>query len=300
MQRSIIQHGTSSLTVTLPNKWVSRWRLKKGDQVEVTEAGPQLLVTAGASHDVVAKEVSVKEEGVFTKNDLSHLYQLGYDEIIIHYDDAKTLEEIRSRLPNCIGYEILDQRKNAVTIKAIATTIEDEFDPLLRKSFLITKELAEGVHDALSRKAASELPELRMLESLNNKFTDVCLRILARRGYKIASRSMQAYDLIKNLERICDEYKRLCDYYKDGEAADKETLMALKDANAYYLLFYELFYAFDAGRKRRIFEERAALVQRFESVLRSSSGTKSLAFAALLRIVEKTYDATGASFALAL
>ncbi|MBU1850159.1 MAG: hypothetical protein KKH40_05520 [Nanoarchaeota archaeon] len=152
MKRKIVQHGSSSLTLTLPSKWVQKFDLKKGAELEVEESGSTLFVSTDKAVNIERKEFSAIEEGIFTKKNLSHLYQLGYDEVDIQFKDTKTLNEIKERLTNCLGFEIIDQKENRVYIKSIATTLETEFDTLLRKSFLITNEMGRGLIEALEKK----------------------------------------------------------------------------------------------------------------------------------------------------
>ena len=160
MKRRIVQHGSSSLTITLPIKWATKYDLKKGDELELEMSGPILMVSTTKEIASPKKEVSVSDSGIFTKNNLSHLYQLGYDEIVIRYEDPSTLEEIKRRIVGCMGYEIIDQKENRVYIKSIATTIETEFDTLLRKSFQITNEMARSVLEALEKQEFEKLKEI--------------------------------------------------------------------------------------------------------------------------------------------
>ena len=44
MQRKIIQLGTDTFVVSLSSVWVKHHKLKKGDNLEVEEAGPKLVV----------------------------------------------------------------------------------------------------------------------------------------------------------------------------------------------------------------------------------------------------------------
>ena len=296
MKRSIVQHGSSSLTITLPIKWTERFSLKKGDDLEVEESGPQLIISTPRSQAITKKEVSTTEYGVFTKNNLSHLYQLGYDEIEIKFDDASTLDEIKRRITNCIGFEIIDQKKDRVFIKSIATTLDTEFDTLLRKSFLITKEMAEGIVQALERGEPEELQGLRHMEALNNKFTDVCLRILSKRGYKVPHRTMQMYDIIKTLERICDELKYICDL--QPKKIDKVHLALLREATEYFTTFYVLFYKFDPKLKKQLYELRKTLLARIDEKMQNSPSPLLLHH--IRNFVEKTYDGAGGYFALIL
>lgn len=297
MRRKIVQHGSSSLTITLPVKWAEKFNIKKGDELEVEESGPTLLIHTQQSAGNLKKEVSTSDSGIFTKNNLSHLYQLGYDEIIIHYQDTQTLEEIKKRLPECIGYEIIDQRDGCVIIKSIATALDTEFDTLLRKSFLVIQEMGRGIFEAVEKKNPEKLREIRSLEALNNRFTDVCIRILNKRGYKIQKRTLQMHSIVKNLERIADEYKGLCDVLS-RKKPEKESLASIKSAFDYYGLFYEMFYKFSPELKKKIYNKRKELQEKFTRQL--LAGKNPELFHHLLNVVEKTYDSAGAYFALVL
>lgn len=301
MKRKIVQHGSSSLTITLPAKWASKFNLKKGNELDVEVSGTMLLVSTDKESAAPKKEVSVSDYGVFTKNNLSHLYQLGYDEVEIKFDDNHTLEDIKKRLPGCIGFEIIDQKANKVYIKSIATALESEFDMLLRKSFLITNEMAKDVLSTLENQQYSKLKEIRNMESLNNKFTDVCIRILNKRGYKVPRRSMQMYEVVKNVERIADEFKYICDLFASyRKKINKDVLDCFGEAIDYYLAFYQMFYKFDAELKKKLYINRGVLVSKYSDRLAQSSGEEAVFLHNLINIVQKTYEGAGGYFALVL
>ena len=301
MKRKIVQHGSSSLTITLPIKWVEKFGIKKGDELDVEEAGPVLMLSTEQEIASPKKEFSATESGIFTKNNLSHLYQLGYDEIEIRFEDPKTIEELKERLPDCIGYAIIDQKGNKVYIKSIATTIESEFDTLLRKSFMITNEMAKEVLQALEKGEYGKLKEIRNMESLNNRFTDVCIRILNKKGYKVPKRTMQMYEIVKNIERIADEFKYICDLFSgNNKKLDKAVIESFKEAVDYYLAFYNMFYKFDPKLKEKIYLDRKKLLEKYNSQLKKSKGDISLFLHHLINIILKTYEGAGGYFALVL
>jgi len=301
MKRSIVQHGASSLTVTLPASWVKKYGLKKGDEVEVNEKGTSVLVSTGQETDTEKKTVDTTESGIFTKNNLTHLYLLGYDEIEINFHDEKTLKEIKDRVPECIGFEIIDQKPNKVYIKSIATALEAEFDVMLRKSFLVTIEMAKGILEALRKDDIEKLKEMRHLESINNRFTICCARILNKRGYKNAKRTNQMYEVVKNLERATDEYKYICDVLvEDSLKLNKEILDFFDAVNDYYYDFYQLFYKFQPELKKKIFFDRKKLLKKGEELLQKSKGKESLVIHYLMNVVSRTYDIAGPYFAMIL
>ncbi len=301
MKRRIVQHGSSSLTVTLPIKWAEKYKIRKGDEVDVEENGSTILISTQKEFSDQKKEVSTSEYGMFTKNNLSHLYQLGYDDIEIRFENSYELEEIKKRVPNCIGFEIIDQKENKVHIKSIATTLESEFDTLLRKSFQVTNEMARSILEILEGGQYQKLREIRNMESLNNKFTDACIRILSKKGYKVQNRTMQIYEIIKNIERIADEFKYICDLFSDYKGKTGREMMKLfGEAVDYYMAFYNMFYKFDAKLKRKIYLDRKEIMRKCMKQMKKSKGKEALFIHNIMNIVEKTYEGAGGYFALVL
>jgi|SRR3989344_794677 len=292
MKRKIVQHGSSSLTITLPIKWVEKYNVKKGDDIEVQESGPTLIV-ATKSEITNAKKVITKNDGPFNKNDLSHLYQLGYDELEIELS-KDSLEEIKARLPNCMGFEIVDQKDNIIYIKNIANALETEFDNLLRKAFLVTDEMGKELVQVLESGEIAKLSEVRNLESLNNKYTDICIRILNKRGYKVQKREMQIYEVIKNVERIGDELKFLCDIFMKNKKPDKNIVLAVKDGVNYYNILYRMFYQYTAEDKEKINDLRKKLIKKYTDLLEKSHGNNSKALHHIINLIEKTYEGASA------
>ncbi|MFC1698140.1 AbrB/MazE/SpoVT family DNA-binding domain-containing protein [Nanoarchaeota archaeon] len=301
MKRKIVQHGASSLTVTLPSTWVKKFGINKGDEVDVEEEGTKITVGTVSEIKSPKKMVDTSKFGIFTKNNLTHLYQLGYDDIEIRFSEDNTPKEMQERVQECIGFEIIDQKSNKIEIKSIAHTLESEFDIMLRKSFLITKDMSEEVLNAITKKDYSKLFELRNLEFLNNKFTMACVRILHKRGYQNPDRIMQIYDIIKGLERIADEYKYICDLLKEhNQEISKDVLDYFQKINDFYSSFYKIFYKFDSELKKYIYLNRNELRKKGRELLMKSKGKESILLSYLMRVIEKTYDAAGEYFALIL
>jgi phosphate uptake regulator len=297
MERKIVQHGSSSLTITLPHQWVSTYKLKKGDELTVEVTGNTLLISTTHETATEKKEIDTAHFGTFTKNHLSHLYQLGYDHIEIRSDDNTTQNMIKQRLPDCVGYMIVDQSPNRIVIKSIATTIESEFDTLLRKAFQVTNDMAKELLDTMEKQDTGRISSIRAMESLNNRFTDICLRILNKRGYKNQQRVKQMYEIVKNVERIADEFKYICDELSLRRPT-KETIKLYKEVMNYYLLFYELFYHYDKKLEIKLFMKREPLIKQVHDDL--EKGKDAVIMHHLLNIIQKTYEGTGSYFALIL
>jgi len=299
MKRKIVQHGSSSLTITLPIKWAEKFNLKKGDELNVEENGSMLNISTEQGVAKKKKEVSTSDFGIFTKNNLTHLYQLGYDEVIIRLSNNDSVEDIKNRVAECIGYEIIDLDGKKVYIKSIAHTLETDFDVMLRKAFLITKQMGEEIYAIISQKDFSRLKEIRPMESMNNKFTMACIRVLHTHSYKEPKRIMQIYDIIKLLERICDEYKYICDLLIT-KPLSKNALNYFKEVLDYYDTFYNLFYKFTKEGKQKIYLDRINLLKKGKEMIEKTKGKESLFLHYLMTEVDKIYDASGEYFAMIL
>jgi len=301
MKRKIVQHGSSSLTITLPFGWAKKYGLNKGDELEVIEEGSKLSVATQAEVDSLKKVIDPAKFGAFSKNNLAHVYMLGYDDIEIKFDDERTLNDIKSLIPDCIGLEIIDQKSDKVFLKSMMKTHESEFETSLRKSIQLTAEMGKEVIQAIKNKEYQKLKEIRHLESINNKFCMFCARILNKRGYKNAKRTNQMYEVVKHIERVADEYKYICDALSDETiTVRKEVIDYLGQANQFHDNFYKIFYKFDPKLKEQLYIERKKLWNKGKEMIQKSKGKESLLISNIINIINKTYDTANAYFALIL
>jgi phosphate uptake regulator len=300
MKRKIVKQGSATMTVSLPATWIKKYGLVERDELDMFEDGNKIILSTGQAIGGKKKiELDATKLGVFTKNNLSHLYMVGYDEVLIHYEDNKILEQIKQRVPDCIGFEIINQTKNTIHIKSISSELEEEFDNILRKVFLITKDMAEEIYDALSKKDFNRLYQIRDMETLNNKFVNFLQRLLAKKGYKKQERTSQMYDMLQNLERIGDEYKYICDSYKDSNSKkefDNDALKLLNKINIYFKTFYELFYKFDSEKREFIYKHKSDYKK--EALVALASKKEIMLNHHLANLIEKIYNAVGSYLAL--
>ncbi|MFT4303560.1 MAG: hypothetical protein ACMXYG_03275 [Candidatus Woesearchaeota archaeon] len=287
------------MTISLPATWVKKYSLQEGDELTIDETGNTIQLSTGKASSKRNIEIDATQMGNFTKNDLSHLYILGFDEIIIRYNNDSVIKSIKERVPDCIGYEIIDQTEKSVTIKSISSELEEEFDNILRKVFLIMKEMAEGIYQSLKEKNFSRLKQIQELETINNKFTSFLLRLISKKGYKRQDRSLQAYDLIQNLERLADEYRYICEDYVNAnnkKEISSEALSLLKEINNYFITFYELFYKYDSVKKDIINKQKNELSNKAKELFKRNKDI--ILCHHLISLVEKIRNTSGSYLAM--
>ncbi len=236
MKRNIVQQGPTTLMVSLPIKWVRKYGLKKGEQLDVCEDGRKLVISAESELEKTKTEVNIiNEDNLYIWRVLSAAYVAGYDEIKVNFSTLDILEEIqRAVTETFIGFEIIEQKHNYCVIKNVSGNKADEFDAVLRRIFLVLVQSSEIFMDYLERK---ELPSLILnLEKTNNRQTYLLKRLLTKEGLKNTKKTNFAYTLIFLLEQILNEYKFAVWYIQ----SEKDIKITSKIINHYKRLHEEI------------------------------------------------------------
>jgi len=253
MQRKVAQIGPATLMVSLPSKWAKRYGVKKGDEIEIKEAGKSLILNIDKVKNIERTSVDVSNlnERVI-KWVLSALHKSGYDEIEVKYSGQKTLKVIQDMIQNVLmGFAIMDQNDKIVVLRCVAQDVPTEFDAALRRAFLVTISLAENSLQLIKNKNYQGLDGLISLEQTNNQLTNFCERILNKHGLGNEKTNSFWYIIAWNLEKICDEYKYICTL-KFNKPLDKNVLTYYEDTNSLLKDYYELFYNFDINKAKEL------------------------------------------------
>ena len=211
---------------------------------------------------------------------LHALYKKGYDEIELHYDSLDLLLPIQKMLQeNLIGYEIVKQEKNFCIIKNVAETKEDEFNNMLRRTFILLKSMADGVISSMKDGNIESLKSIRYLESYNNKNTAFCRRIINKKGYSDYRKSTYMYCVLEELEKIADEYKYICDFFienpSQSKKIEKRVIQFYQELNQFFNDAYQLFYKYDIDKTVQLFKKRKYLIKGSLKLLNSESTPNS-------------------------
>lgn len=243
MNRKVVQQGPSTLMVSLPTKWVKENNIQKGDDINVSEEYGRLVLTVHSTPAVLRKELSQETLGVLNKYFVNYCYQKGYDEVLIRSD---ALDELEKRVKDLIGYDVVEKTKKSILIKAVAQINEQEFDTMLKKLFHITLVIGDLI-------LTQHYAEAQDMERENNKYCDLCIRILFKNKYKYPNNGFALFALLRELEQIGDLYKLVA-----------QENCSLKDIfeqiHAYFRLYYELYYSYDAVKAQKFFAEKERLL----------------------------------------
>ncbi|MBU1198226.1 MAG: hypothetical protein KKF46_07330 [Nanoarchaeota archaeon] len=273
MKRKVIQLAGKTLVVSMPNKWVKKFGVCKGDEVDVEEEERKLVIKVQGKGEQTVKKIDVKELDNMLNRTIGALYKAGYEEIEITYHSPEQYKIIRKVLDKtCMGFEIIKHGKRVLIIKNLSDLHPQEFENILRRLFLSLLSSADDALEYVKQSNFQGMEEVVLRDSIINKYSDLCRRILNIQGYGTLKKTTTYYHICEELERIGDAYRDFMAFIIQNKIkkVDKNTLELFADINQYLRCFYELFYQFDMkkleefGVKSNIMKK--TLEKRFDTV----------------------------------
>ncbi len=244
MKRKLVLMGKHTLMAAIPSKWIKRHNLKKGDHINFSPVDNKLVLTSTA--EVFEKKTKIdldspKIEIVWRL--IQPTYTLGYDEVVVEYSDPKTLKTIEGCVDLLIGFEIVESKPNKVVLKSVAQYMDDEFDTILQRVFLLLKQVAKINRDSFKLRQVENLNQIKTLELTINKYVMLLKRTINRTGYKYPH---YMYSIVSFLELAANQF----DYVRRYFQREKEvaiTKIMTKEATRLYNLVektHKLYYKY--------------------------------------------------------
>jgi phosphate uptake regulator len=203
MRRKLTPHGPSSMTVSLPPSWIKHNHLKKGEELEVIEEENNILIKpVTTTQDIKITEVSFVGIDKATSEDMIlALHKKGYDEIKIIIDNLDMIKEIHAFLNHMqLGFEIIKQESDSVTIRNISNPEIEQFDNLFRRVFRITIEYSNKIEIIMQNK--EEMTHSCILHEVSiNRISNYCNRIIIKEKRKNACFFYAIIEELNNLTR---------------------------------------------------------------------------------------------------
>ena len=249
MKRKIIQLAKRTLVLSLPADWTKKHDLKKGDELHIQEKQNHLILKTTSK--LTPYEITIKApESSLIKQILADLYIRGYDKITINYKSPQVLDHILKE--QLIGFEIVDQEENKVLLKNIITADIQEFDTVLRRLFLLTKQITQQATPHLQGQATSILS----LEVQSNKLSNYSRRLLNKHGYEPSYKVNPLYTIITDLERLGDIYK----YLVKNKVENTQAREVFEQISELYDSIYKQCYKYNQTEIEKIHQNRSKLL----------------------------------------
>lgn len=210
MKRKIVQHGPSSLSITLPSVWVKKHKVEKGSEVDVHEIGANLIIGKSISENKTLHVDMSSFSPFLGASFVIHAYKQGYDVLKIKYDNHLILKNIQEATHELMGFEIVEQNIHGCTLQIVSSHFNIDFDSALRKVFFILKEMLEVIENACRDGKQDYLKNLYLQDVEVNRLCNFCLRQINRNKIEHhLEDSYVVYHIIEILEALGNSIKTL-------------------------------------------------------------------------------------------
>ncbi len=258
MKRKLIKQGNATLTLSLPTEYVKQLNLKAGDEINLEKTGNTIEIALSKTPVVKKKEINVEYlSKKIIERIIAATYRQGIDELSLSFIDPSIGECVQKLINDqLIGYEIIFLSSKTVTIKEISNSSIEEFDTILRRAFLILKNIANESVDALEKNDEILMKSLSASDANINKLTNLCERMMMKYGHKDVEKTPVYYHLVKEIENIGDEFKFIFDFVLENKLKlKKETLEIIKKMKEIISGYYDLFYNFSLKTAEDLFNK---------------------------------------------
>lgn len=267
MKRKLVKQGLRALTITLPSSWVESHQLKPGDEIDLIESDESLVISTQGKN--VVKDITVDVSGLLPRmadRFMARAYQKGYDKITIKFDDPDLMLAIKNKIPELMGFELLNIGKGSLDVQVISAELNLDFDTMLRRAFLILLDMGSNCHDAWKNGDKKALENIFYQDFDVNKFTYFCLRTLNKSSKMMKFGSSILYYLIEELEDLGDEFKAIGAILAKNKP-DKDVLDIIAKLNELFRISYEFFYEPKKDKAVRAFKMNQEIKSLIDSIV---------------------------------
>jgi phosphate uptake regulator len=269
MKRKIYKLGKSTLVVSLPAKWTKKYNVESSQELHVLEKDRSITFSTDSEYSENEVEIDIKDLNEhLIRLYITGAYIKGYDQIKIIFEKQDDMLHAQGVINSLIGLAIIEQGTKYCVAGEVSGTTDKQFDNILRRMFLLIMSIAEDTLEALEKNDKEGLKGINLRDHDVDKFTNFCLRILNKKGYREYDKTAIMYDLIQELEELCDNYEGMA---KDSiNAASlkmrKELVAIYKDANDLTRVFYKLFYDFKKEDILEFYSRREKIIKDINSI----------------------------------
>ncbi len=260
--RKLIKFGNSSFVISVPNSWIKRNNLKKGQMVFITENLDNELILSATSRekDFDKKEISIDIDGKDVpriKREIVSAYIKNYNTIKINGKEInKYFSDVKNIVQNLMALEIVDQSSDAITTKDFLDYNEVTLHEILRKVDNITRSMFADIKhipkENYSTGIVSRDEEVNRMVYLIIRTMRFALDYpnLVNKNNKLnTSEILNIWDVSLNIERVADGIKRIArklDRMTSQNKAFKIMVELSSDIEKFYWDTMKAYYTNDA------------------------------------------------------
>jgi len=230
------------MTVSLPTKWVKKNGVQKGDEVNLEEENNRIIVGVNKSSRKRLAEIDItglsRSAIMFY---LRSIYRQGYDEVVIHFKNPKTIyydlkkEEkvisvIHQEINRLIGFEVTQQREDFCVIKDLSGPSEGKLDIIIKRILFLLKDAIDDSVEAIKNKNYDKLETIEEKHDTITKFISYCLRMFNKRPDSSPENIHGLYHILCSLDVATDTIKYFARYViRQKPAFSKKSILILEN-----------------------------------------------------------------------
>jgi phosphate transport system protein len=264
--RKLVKAGATSHTVSLPKEWLQKNKLKKGDNIFITEhSDSELRIMPRAGEDKEEeKEVTIEVDGKdigTVQREITSAYLNNYSQIHLA---GKTVNEkakkLRNILHHFVALEVDEQTGSRISAKDLLNMSEISIEKTIRRMDMTLRSIMQDSIKAIGSKTIQESIEQR--DDDVNRLYFLLFRILkgALNNRKVATNLkvtnneiLATWYLTVNVENMADNAKAVS--MLAGKINDRELLReAYQEIESAYADVMKAYY----NRDRKLADEVAS------------------------------------------
>jgi phosphate uptake regulator len=242
MGRKLVQHGPTTLMISLPRKWIKENGLAKGNILDITEEDNNVILSIGEKEKKLKKaEIDIKDIQEFNtyRSLIGGYYRAGYNQLTIRFNNSKILALLQQLIPTLYGFEITKFDKTHCIIKSIEKSGEIYFESLKNKTINIIKTIQSVIMEDIETNNFDSKDEIHIFRNSVLKIRDQIIREIAQNN-RTSNNALPYYQIAISLWNIARNYFLMYLQF-EKEKLLPETVRYLKDTNSFLIEHYSTF-----------------------------------------------------------
>lgn len=272
MKRKIVQHGNSTLTLSLPSRWVKENNIKKGQILDIEPSEKGLLINLDkAKFDSIEINLSDEKEW-YVHRILSHLYTYGFDEIKVNHTISNQLSLIRNSLKDLSGFEVVESKTNYCEIRSVTSIDASEFDSTMKRIFWQIISQFDYFMEDIEKKEYLNLNENLEIHKVIVKLINISKRLINKNIIYGRVTSKYAYNLLNGLLNISRSITYSYDYAEKNKCEfGKNEIDLIKKIREFYYKLISSYQNLDMKNVKLFLDEREATIGKSLEILKEKN-----------------------------
>ncbi|MFC1697683.1 AbrB/MazE/SpoVT family DNA-binding domain-containing protein [Nanoarchaeota archaeon] len=216
MKRKVVKHGPSSLTVSLPMKWVKKLNIKPGDELELVEQNNTVSFVHGDFKKKQKEiEVNIDKLDYFSLAKLLiACYEEGYDSVTLLFSKNLILDAVPKKkidvfqaidrlIGRLVSFEIISQTHSKIVIHDISERLA-KFDIIASRIFFLIEEYLGLLIEDIKDKNFEDLNARETRHDTISRYIALSCRILMDDISRTRSEAVNLFLIFNYLDKVTD------------------------------------------------------------------------------------------------